>query len=409
MRLFRCLLWPLLAILSAMSVYARSGKMTTIEYRLENGEYFAYIHGKDRLVPLCPESSLDSLPIDHRLYDPGHARRAFDLLLAPVSDFIRPGGTVCFVPAGRIHFINMAALMAQDGKRSCEKYRFVRISDPARLPDDRKNYLDHCELILFGGMDYHADPIDMRDQAWWCHVDDFRALYLDSPGWDLEDISFGLAEDGTRVGFSKLAASRDEIKFIYNLKKYRTLVHSGPKALEELFRAETRRSHDYAMHVSTHTFTVTPKDSSVARHFSARQRAYKSCGLLFSGAGHTFDGERMPYGLNDGLLYAEEIAGLDMSHCRLLVLGACNTALGSVSQDGVTGLQSAFKEAGVETILMTLWSINDQATAEFMKRFYTYLQAGKTKHESLDRARADLMRSDDFSEPFYWAPFIMLD
>lgn len=113
--------------------------------------------------------------------------------------------------------------------------------------------------------------------------------------------------------------------------------------------------------------------------------------------------------LNDGLLNGAEIAQLDMNQCSMAVLAACNTASGTVSQDGIVGLQTAFKIAGVQTILMTLWSVNDTATSEFMMRFYTYLIAGKTKHEALDFARSDLMHSMDFSDPFYWAPFIMLD
>ena len=145
----------------------------------------------------------------------------------------------------------------------------------------------------------------------------------------------------------------------------------------------------------------TPKE-----HYDKYMR---STGLLFSGAARTLRGEAMPYNLNDGLLNGAEIARLDMSHCAMLVLGACNTALGEVSQDGILGLQTAFKEAGAHTLLMTLWSVNEKATSEFMKRFYTYLFDGKTKHESLDLARKDLMRSEDFKDPIYWAPFIMLD
>lgn len=113
--------------------------------------------------------------------------------------------------------------------------------------------------------------------------------------------------------------------------------------------------------------------------------------------------------LNDGLLNGAEIAQLDMSHCSMVVLAACNTASGTVLQDGIVGLQTAFKKAGVQTILMTLWSVNDTATSEFMMRFYTHLIAGKTMHEALDLARYDLMHSPDFNDPFYWAPFIMLD
>ena len=411
MPLFRFLFYSMLAVLPAASLRAQSGRETVIEYRLENGQYYACIHrdgGVSCPILLCDETDLAQFPADHHLYESATARKVYDLLLEPISGFLRRRENVYFSPAGRIHFINLAALMTPGGKRCCELYRLIRISSPDNLPEDRPKLLDRCELILFGGMNYRAEVTSMRDHAWWLHTDDFKARYLDSSAWDIEDISFGYAEDGTRAGADNLTESRGEIKFIYQLRKT-AHVNTGAEALEERFRFYTNSSQDYVMHLSTHTFTLEPKDSLLSARLSERQRTYKSCGLLFSGAGHTLDGKSLPYGLNDGLLYAEEIAGLNMSHCRLLVLGACNTALGTVTQDGVIGLQSAFKEAGVSSMLMTLWSVNDKATSEFMKRFYTYLYSGKSRHESLNRARIDLMHSKDFSAPIYWAPFILLD
>ena len=412
-KLTRFLLMGLLCLLPGLSLHALGGRGTVIEYSLEDGTWRACIRQgrQEKTVMLCPDTDVASLPTDHRLYDAEWAGRAFGLLIAPVQRFLRTGETVYFLPAGRIHFINLSALMAPGGKRCCELYRFVRISSLDNVPEKRPSHFNNCELILFGGMDYRADVSKMRDNAWWLHTDDFKVRYLDSPGWDIGDVSFGYAEDGTRAGVDNLTESRGEIKFIYQLlrRKIRALVNTGPEALEERFRFYANSTRDYVMHLSTHTFTVEPKGSPLSSGLTERQRAYKSCGLLFSGAGHTFDGVPMPYSLNDGLLYAEEIAALDMSHCRLLVLGACNTALGTVSQDGVTGLQSAFKDAGAGAMLMTLWSVNDRAASEFMKRFYTYLYSGKNRHEALDRARIDLMRSEDFGDPVYWAPFIMLD
>ena len=162
------------------------------------------------------------------------------------------------------------------------------------------------------------------------------------------------------------------------------------------------------MHVSTHSFT-TVQPLHKTDGLTAEEIAYKSCGLLFSGAGHTLHGEKLPYNLNDGLLYAEEIAGLDMHNCELMVVGACNTAFGRVSQDGVVGIQSAFKKAGAKTLLLTLWSVNDRATSFFMQQFYLHLSKGKSKYEAFRRARLDMIRSEDFNDPVYWAPFIMLD
>ena len=117
----------------------------------------------------------------------------------------------------------------------------------------------------------------------------------------------------------------------------------------------------------------------------------------------------MPYEMNDGLLYAEEIALYDFSTVDLLVLSACGTALGTVTNDGIYGIQSAFKEAGAKTIVSTLWSINDKAAAEFMKVFYSYMIAGDTKYEAFKKARRAMIESDDYNDPLYWAPFIMID
>ncbi|MED9900597.1 MAG: CHAT domain-containing protein [Bacteroidales bacterium] len=139
---------------------------------------------------------------------------------------------------------------------------------------------------------------------------------------------------------------------------------------------------------------------------------YQRCAFVVYPIGPTGslpDQNSLHHPINDGLLYGAEIARMDMRNCDLVTLAACNTATGIVTQNGILGLQTAFKEAGVRSILMTLWSVNDKATAEFMKLFYTYLFAGNSKHESLELARKDFMNSPDYNHPLYWAPFILLD
>ena len=81
----------------------------------------------------------------------------------------------------------------------------------------------------------------------------------------------------------------------------------------------------------------------------------------------------------DGILTAEEIAGMDLSNTDLLVLSACQTGLGDVTSEGVYGLQRGFKIAGVNSIIMSLWEVNDSATEVMMTKFYQNLAAGKSK------------------------------
>ena len=135
--------------------------------------------------------------------------------------------------------------------------------------------------------------------------------------------------------------------------------------------------------------------------------AFKKDGLLFSGAAHSIRKETLPDDMNDQLLYSEEIGRMDLRGADLVVLSACNTARGEDSFDGVLGLQRAFKRSGAKTIVMTLWNINDLATTVFMSVFYRALFAGKTKYEAFKSAQKQVR--DIYEDPYYWAPFIMLD
>lgn len=92
-------------------------------------------------------------------------------------------------------------------------------------------------------------------------------------------------------------------------------------------------------------------------------------------------------GVNDGILLAKEIADMDLNGLDLIVLSACQTGLGDISGEGVFGLQRGFKKAGANTLLMSLWKVDDKATKLLMSRFYSNLIAGKSKIESLRDAQ----------------------
>lgn len=383
-----------------------------IEFIYSDGNYVAFVQrggqSSRAKVEIRNGNEIDALARNAALYDETNSRRAFELILAPLEHLLKRGDKVYLSPAGALHFINLEALTDKSGKRVFKRYKFYRVSDISTAVKDEPLNLVYTRFVLYGGMNYLAEPSVMNQHCWFLHSGPRQELFEDCEGWASEGIDFGAAEDGTRAGFSNLPNSRNEIKFIFNLNKWNAVVNTGPEATEERFRQDVRRNEPYVMHVSTHSFTtVQPLHKTYG--LTAEEIAYKSCGLLFSGAGHTLHGEKLPYNLNDGLLYAEEIAGLDMHNCELMVVGACNTAFGRVSQDGVVGIQSAFKKAGAKTLLLTLWSVNDRATSFFMQQFYLHLSKGKSKYEAFRRARLDMIRSEDFNDPVYWAPFIMLD
>lgn len=110
----------------------------------------------------------------------------------------------------------------------------------------------------------------------------------------------------------------------------------------------------------------------------------------------------------DGILTAFEASGLDLEGTKLVVLSACETGLGKMTQsDGVMGLRRAFVLAGAETTVMSLWKVDDEATRDMMIGYYRRLEAGGGRSESLREVRLQMMHAKATSHPFYWASFIV--
>ena len=93
----------------------------------------------------------------------------------------------------------------------------------------------------------------------------------------------------------------------------------------------------------------------------------------------------------DGRLTASEVAGLSLS-ADLVVLGACRSARGPVSSDGIAGLTRAFMTAGAPSVVATLWDVADQTTARVMTRFYAGYLAGVSKDRALRAAQLTLLQ-----------------
>jgi CHAT domain-containing protein/Tfp pilus assembly protein PilF len=109
----------------------------------------------------------------------------------------------------------------------------------------------------------------------------------------------------------------------------------------------------------------------------------------------------------DGFYQAREIYNTRM-RADLVVLSACQTARGKYEKgEGIQGLARAFFAAGAQSVLASLWNIDDKSTAFFMKLFYGYLARGKTKLEALNLAKIRMVHSR-YSNPYYWAGFVLI-
>ena len=131
-------------------------------------------------------------------------------------------------------------------------------------------------------------------------------------------------------------------------------------------------------------------------------------GLLMSGSNYVLKGRKLPEDIEDGILTAREISQVDLGKVGLVVLSACQTALGEIREDGVFGIQRGFKKAGAHSLLMSLWKVDDRATEIMMTAFYRNLVKSNDRYDAFKKAQKTV-RERGFKSPYYWASFILLD
>jgi CHAT domain-containing protein len=97
---------------------------------------------------------------------------------------------------------------------------------------------------------------------------------------------------------------------------------------------------------------------------------------------------------------------MNLDQTSLVVLSGCQTEIGSPSLgDDVVALSGAFISAGASTVIASLWSVDDEASAILMKSFYTHLKQGMTKAEALREAQRETRAK--YAHPYYWAAFVL--
>jgi len=163
------------------------------------------------------------------------------------------------------------------------------------------------------------------------------------------------------------------------------------------------------VHIATHGYFLKDKDlekndsklAGISKEMLVENPLLRS-GLLLANAKQAIQSG------GDGILTAYEARDLQLDETELVVLSACETGLGEVKNgEGVYGLQRAFMSAGAASVIMSLWTVSDQATQELMTSFYeNWLIKGQTKREAFESARKTLRVK--YAHPYYWAAFVMM-
>jgi CHAT domain-containing protein len=165
----------------------------------------------------------------------------------------------------------------------------------------------------------------------------------------------------------------------------------------EVFVAErSKASRDTVLHLDLGSY----RNIHFGTHGVADWKHPERSGLILS----LFDSKGKP---QNGFLGLNDIYGLKLS-ADLVVLSSCDSALGEeLSSEGIIGLPRAFLRAGAKSVMATLWKVDDEATAELMKHFYALLGQGELPASALRNSQLQLTREKRFSDPYYWAAFVL--
>lgn len=197
----------------------------------------------------------------------------------------------------------------------------------------------------------------------------------------------GRAERGRRLLIPKLVGAEREVETVRALfarPEETTVVYLGAEANEGNVKSLEVLSRARRVHFAVHAFT------------DDRDPAYYGLILALNQPGE------------DGVLRVPEIFRLRLN-AELVVLSACSSGLGErVRGEGLVGLTQAFFYAGARTLLVSLWQVDDQVTADLMRLFYADLLAGSDPATALRKAKLDMLSARPRLAPRLWAPFIVI-
>jgi CHAT domain-containing protein/Tfp pilus assembly protein PilF len=337
------------------------------------------------------------------------ARELDEKVLRPILGRAKASGEkpsmLLVSPAGSLNLIPFGALVDEAGHYRVESYPIVYFTtgrDLLRLAASP------------GGVAAAQKPANAPRTA---------PVVIGDPGFG--DPAPRPKSDSTRraveMVFSPLPGTAEEAQVIASVLPGATLL-TGARATEG---AVKEGPAPYVLHIATHGFFLGAPDASAGS--SGKERALElemsvpaagggsaprtamvpieqpllRSGLAFAGA------NRQVAGGDDGILTALEASGLDLWGTELVVLSACETGLGDVSEgEGVYGLRRSLIIAGSRSQVMSLWKVDDEATRDLMVDFYRKLSAGQGRAEALRNAQLAMLKIPALSHPFYWASFI---
>jgi CHAT domain-containing protein len=355
--------------------------------------YVAYVigqRGEPSVVDLGDAMAIDQSIVRFRnaVKDPDNdsvaqlGNQLYKLTMAKIAPVLGGAADLLLAPDGALNLVPFSALVDDKGDYLIKKFNFTYLTSGRDLlrksvPSKTKGGVVFADPAFDGGTP--STTTKSRGQ---------RSLTMTAmhwarlPGTEKEADALDKTMSELTI-YRGAAATEGQLKLLH-----------GPRIL----------------HLATHGFflpdqvVATTINGLAARGDSGSAVSFENpllrSGLALAGANKLNSDD------DDGVLTAFEAAGLDLSGTQLVVLSACETGLGRVSNgEGVYGLRRALVIAGAESILMSLWQVDDAATKDLMTGYYRKIGAGEPRSAALRAVQLDLSARSNYSHPYYWAAF----
>lgn len=303
----------------------------------------------------------------------------------PLEERIKPGTTVFLSCDGVFNKVNFNSLYESNTRHFLiDDYRLHQVSNTRELVGRHSvAKTSKSSAFLLGYADFNLGEADVvshsakRNLARSLGFEGESIPVLPATEKEVDEIAAILGRNAwTAENFKQANASEE------NLKKA-----DNPKLI----------------HIATHGFFLSDVDIDDTENELAQNPLFRS-GVLLAGAGIDREESKRE---EDGVLTAYEAMNLNLDQTELVVLSACETGLGEVRNgEGVYGLQRSFLVAGANTVLMSLWQVDDVATQELMNAFYKFWLTGTEKHEAFRKAQLEM--KDKYQIPYFWGAFVLI-
>ena len=324
----------------------------------------------------------------------------YSLVWKPIQPLLKGIKKISIAPTGLLSRIAFNALPVDSSRYLIDDYQLRQYSSVGQIAEEkitRPAGIVSDEIVLYGGIDFDEAASSVKENAKAADV---------LPETVQRSISRGswLVLPGTLEEVNKISK-------LFPAGAGKTKVITGRHATEENFKQISGHS-PRIIHLSTHGFSLPDISKNrngdiTSNQFSLSDNPLMRSGVIMAGANRVWKGGGAIPGKEDGIVTAYEISNLDLSNTELVVLSACETALGDIrGTEGVFGLQRAFKLAGVQHMILSLWQVPDAETAELMSIFYGIKLKGVTTYEAFYQAQETMRKK---YSAYYWAAFILIE